>query len=184
MFDLSLHLLDLAQNSIAAGARRVVLWGRQAPQGRLTVTVEDDGRGMPCAQAARAMDPFYTTRNTRRVGLGLPLFRQAAIRTGGYCAVFSRQGVGFQGWGVFNTRHADMPPLGDLGLTLLTLVRCNPTLDFCLAWETPDSIAALDTLSIRRRLGGTRLDHPMVREWLRGACKERFAGLEGAFFLI
>ena len=177
MQDLSLHLLDLAQNSIAAGALHIVLQGIRMP-GRLKILVEDDGCGMTKEEAIRTRDPFYTTRTTRRIGLGLPLFRQAAELTGGWCAVFSQKGVGTQVVAVFDTGHINMLPVGDLAATFTALVQCNPLRDFRLVWETEQGKAVLDTRPMRKVMEEIPLNTPEALCWMRAYWEEQFAGLE------
>ena len=178
MRDLSLHLLDLAQNSIAAGAARIVLRGREEPEGRLIVAVEDDGQGMAEQEAARVKDPFYTTKAAKRIGLGLPLFCQAAELTGGWCAVFSRPMVGTQVFAVFHTAHINMAPLGDLAATFIALVCGNPLVDFRLVWEKKGKCAVLDTLPMRPVLEEIPLNTPDVLNWMRSYWKGQLSGLE------
>ena len=173
MRDVSLSLLDLAQNSIAAGASRIVMRGRETP-GRLDVLVEDDGCGMTEAETARVKDPFYTTRAGRNIGLGVPLFCQAAEQTGGWCAVDSLPGAGTRVSAMFCTGHIDMPPIGDLAETFIALAVCNPRLEICLCWEAGENAALLDTRLLRARLEEVPLHTPEVLRWIREYWEEQF----------
>lgn len=116
MQELSLHLLDLVENSIGAGAGRIAICVEDsAARDRLAITVRDDGRGMPADKAAHIDDPFVTTRETRRVGLGLSLLAAAARRCEGDIAVTAAPGGGAEVTAFFRRSHIDRAPLGDLG---------------------------------------------------------------------
>jgi len=129
MEDLALHVLDIAQNSIEAGATEIDIdLFEEAEQDRLVIEVRDNGRGMSPETAARAADPFYTSRSTRRVGLGLPLLAEAARATGGGLTVDSVPGRGSRVVAVFGYRHIDRAPVGDIETTLLVLIAGRPDL--------------------------------------------------------
>lgn len=116
-------LADTAQNSIEAGASLIEVEIREASD-EVRVTIQDNGKGMEPALMARVWDPFYTEPGKhalRRVGLGLPLVRQMAEATGGHVELESRVGVGTKLTYVFDPRHVDMPPMGDIPGTVLTL---------------------------------------------------------------
>ena len=125
MKELSLHILDIAQNSISAGACALDLTLAEE-NGWLTITVADDGRGMSPEFLATVTDPFTTTRTTRKVGLGLPLLRLAAEQTGGQMKVDSRLGEGTTVTAAFDTASIDCPPLGDMPGTVSLLVQGAP----------------------------------------------------------
>ena len=131
MKELSLHILDIAQNSIAAGAKHVDLTVEEG-EGLLRITVADDGRGMSPEFLASVTDPFTTTRTTRKVGLGLPLLRLAAEQTGGELRVESQLGVGTTVTATFHADHIDCPPLGDTASTVSLLAQGLPG-----TWSSP-----------------------------------------------
>ena len=161
MEDLSLHILDIVENSIAAGASRVEIRVQEGRRDdRLSIEIADDGCGMREETLARATDPFFTSRTTRRVGLGLSLFEQAARRAGGDFKITSRPGVGTQVTGVFQHNHVDRQPLGDIAQTLLTLVVGNPQVEFSYVHQTGDSSISFSTREITARLGGIPLHSP------------------------
>jgi len=125
--DISLHLLDIVENSIAARARNVgIRIADEADSGKLTVEIEDDGVGMDEATLERATDPFFTTRSTRRVGLGLSLLEQAAKETGGELKVESEPGKGTRVRATFFYGHIDCKPVGDIRETLRALAAGHP----------------------------------------------------------
>ena len=178
MKELSLHLLDIAQNSIAAGARHVAL-GVEEADGEITLTVADDGRGMSPELLARVTDPFTTTRTTRKVGMGLPLLRLAAEQTGGTLAVESREGVGTTVTAVFHAGHIDCPPLGDLAATVALLAQgLSGETELTYMHKGPQGAFTFDTAQVRAILGPeVPLSLPEVAQWMEGYVAEGEAGL-------
>jgi anti-sigma regulatory factor (Ser/Thr protein kinase) len=154
MEDLSLHVLDIAENSIAAGARRVEIRLKESQRDdRLSIEIIDDGRGMSEDMVQKAADPFVTTRTTRRVGLGLSLFEQAAKSAGGEFKIASSPGAGTKVTGVFQYSHVDRQPLGDMNATLLALIVGNPQVEFTYLHQTDNSQVAFSTEEIKAQLG-------------------------------
>lgn len=130
MEDLSLHVLDIAENAIAAGASRItVLINENAKRDVLSIRVSDDGPGMTKADARRALDPFFTTKG-KRTGLGLPLLSQAAGQCGGGLAVVSAPGRGTKVVARFRYGHIDRPPLTNMAGTMAVLVLGHPEIAF------------------------------------------------------
>ena len=173
MKELSLHLLDIAQNSIAAGARHVDLEVEEC-EGVLRLTVADDGRGMSPEFLASVTDPFTTTRTTRKVGLGLPLLRLAAEQTGGSLQVESQLGVGTTVTATFYIEHIDCPPLGDTDSTVALLAQGLPEgMELSYTRKTPQGTFRFDTGEIRAVLGpDVPLSTPEVAEWMRAYVAE------------
>lgn len=132
MEDLSLHILDVVENSLRAGARRVEVRLIQHDDGRLVLTIRDNGRGMDASERERALSPFYTSKGDKRFGLGLPLLAQAAQETGGTLSLESAPGRGTTVMAVFDADHIDMKPLGDLGRTLGVLRATHPEVEVIL----------------------------------------------------
>lgn len=168
MKELSLHMLDIAQNSITAGARHVDL-AVEERDGWVTLTVQDDGRGMSPEFLASVTDPFTTTRTTRKVGLGLPLLRLAAEQTGGNMEVVSALGVGTTVTARFNGRHIDCPPLGDMASTVSLLAQGLPDgMELTYTRRTETGAFRFDTAEVRAILGpGVPLSEPEVAQWVR-----------------
>jgi anti-sigma regulatory factor (Ser/Thr protein kinase) len=161
MEDLSLHVLDIAENSIAAGARHVEIRVRESRrEDRLSIEIFDDGRGMSADMLQKATDPFFTTRSTRRVGLGLSLFEQAAKRAGGKFKIESRPGAGTKVTGEFQYTHVDRQPLGDMDQTLLALVVGNPQIEFTYLHQADDSEISFSTREIKAQLGDIPINSP------------------------
>jgi len=131
MQELSLNILDVAQNSVRAGATLTEITVDEQPaDDRLTISIRDNGCGMAPEQVRQVTDPFFTTRTTRRVGLGVPLLKMAAELTGGSLEITSEPGRGTSLRAVFGLNHIDRMPLGDIAATICSLVQCNPDIDF------------------------------------------------------
>lgn len=173
MLELALHVLDILQNTAEAGATRVRLTiVEDQPADCLTITVDDNGRGMDEQTTRRVLDPFYTTRTTRHVGLGLPLFAAAAEGAGGRLAIRSQPGRGTTIETTFRLSHPDRQPLGDLAGTLLAFLLTGQAPDLVyehrvLASNLPvDNQFVFDTADIRAELAGVPLNQPRVAQWL------------------
>lgn len=173
MRELSLNILDIAQNSIAAGASLVIIdVAEDSEADRLTIRIEDNGRGMTAEQVAQVSDPFYTTRTTRKVGMGIPLFRMAAEQAGGGLTITSEPGKGTCVTASFILSSIDRMPLGDMVGTISALIRLNPHLDFLYRRRRDDRQEELDTRQLRQVLDGVPLDTPEVMQWIEGALRE------------
>ncbi len=175
MRDLSMHVLDIAQNSVKAAAKTVEIDFSISPERWLTLTVRDDGCGMSPAFLAKVADPFTTTRTTRKVGLGIPLLKENAELTGGNVHIESEQGVGTTLTAAFDLGHIDCPPMGEMCDTLLTLVALNPeTPDFVFTAKDSEQEASFDTRVVRSAMGGLPLNDPELIEWMRESINEEF----------
>ncbi len=163
-----MHILDLAQNSLAAGATLVEIRIRENfPKDLLTIEVQDNGRGMSGELTRKVTDPFYTSRTTREVGLGLPLFKEAAERCGGELQVRSEEGRGTRVCASFRLDHFDRAPLGDIGETLACLISGNPGVDFVYEHEVNGESYRLETREMREILGPVALDDASVLYFIR-----------------
>jgi len=161
MEDLSLHILDIVENSIAAGAAHVEIRVSEEPRDdRLSIEIDDDGSGMKEETLEKAADPFFTSRTTRRVGLGLSLFEQAAKTAGGEFRIESHPGAGTKVRGVFQYSHVDRQPFGDVARTLLTLAAGNPQVDFTYRHRTGGSQISFSTREIKTQLGDAPIHSP------------------------
>lgn len=137
MEDLSLHVMDVVENSIAGGATVVLVQIEEdADAGILALSIHDNGRGMDETAGRRALDPFYTTKKGKRVGLGLPLLRQAAEEAGGEMKLVSEPGSGTLVRAEFRLDHPDLKPLGDMEGTIKLLQKFHPEVMFALEWIT------------------------------------------------
>lgn len=170
MRELSLHILDLLQNALDAEATRVeVRIEEDLAADRMAITVRDNGRGMDRETADRALDPFFTTRTTRHVGLGLPLLVAAARRCEGDLRLESAPGGGTVVTATFRHSHLDRAPLGDMTGTLLaTLLGGNGRApQLCYHHRVNDRTFAFDTTTIQAEVGEIPLSYAPLRNWLR-----------------
>lgn len=175
MFELSLHILDLVQNSVTAGASLIIVTVTYR-DGVLTITIEDDGCGMDQELLERVTSPFATTRTTRKVGLGIPMFKQLAEMCAGSFTITSEKGKGTRLTATFAENHVDLPPLGDLVGTFTTLINSAPEKpDFRLEYNRGDSSFAFDTREIRTALGNLPLDSPEIIGWISDYLSEGIA---------
>ena len=173
MRDLSMHVLDIVQNSIKAGAKLIVVSFVRNAEGILTFTVKDDGCGMSPEFLARVTDPFTTTRTTRRVGLGIPMLKQSAEAAGGAFSLESELGKGTVISASFDLRNIDCIPMGELCDSLFTLVLLNPdTPEFVFTAQSPEAEAEFDTRIVRQALGGISLNEPDVSAWIKESIDE------------
>ncbi len=180
MRELSLNILDIAQNSLSAGAGLVTLTvDEDSGADSLTLRVEDDGRGMDADTLQRIRDPFYTTRTTRKVGMGIPLFRMAAEMTGGSLDIVSEPGKGTAVTASFSLSHIDRMPLGDMAGTVTALIRLNPGVDFVYRHTVDGRSFEMDTRELRAQLGDVPLSEPDVMEWIDGYLREQEDSLGG-----
>ncbi len=171
MKDLSLHILDIVQNSLTAGANLVQVH-LVSDADMLTVTIEDNGCGMPPDLLAQVTDPFTTTRTTRRVGLGLPLWKMAAEQAEGSFSIVSREGEGTTVVASFRAGHIDTPPTGDMPGTWVTLLQGAPNVNFLYRECGPTHQFAFDTRALRETLEDVPLDNPDVLSWVEDYLRE------------
>jgi len=178
MRELSLHILDAVENSLEAGATFVELAIEEdLAADWLTITIRDNGRGMSEEQLARISDPFFTTRSTRHVGLGVPLFKTAAERCGGDLTITSQLGQGTTLRATFQHSHIDRAPLGDITGTLLAVI-LSGSCDLHYAHRVDGREFAFSTEDVRAELGDIPLTHPTVREWLQNFINEGEVSLQ------
>ncbi len=178
--ELALHILDIAENSLNADATLIkieVIEDTTADQ--LVICVTDNGRGMDAKAVERATDPFFTTRTTRRVGLGLPFLKQATELCKGDLEIDSRPGDGTTITATFQHSHINRMPLGDLPNTILTLVVGNPQADFVYRHVFNERIFEFDTRPIKAELGDVPLSEPGVIEYLRREIADSLAQIYG-----
>jgi len=184
MRDLSLHILDLAENSVRAGAALVEIGVRADADRLITLTIRDDGCGMDEELQRIVLSPFGTTRTTRKVGLGIPLMAQNARLTGGDIALQSEVGKGTLLTATLRGDSIDCLPLGDLAGTVVTLITANPDgPDFALRCSSPQGEMDFDTREVRRALSGVPLNEPEVAAWMLESIREEIQPIFGGMIL-
>ncbi|MBW2650857.1 MAG: sensor histidine kinase [Deltaproteobacteria bacterium] len=181
MLELSMNILDIVENSTRAGASLIkISITEDRGDDILRIEIVDDGEGMKPDIAEKALDPFYTSKDVRRVGLGLPMLSHAAKITGGRFTIESTKGKGTVVTADFGHSHIDRQPLGDMPGTLVTMIAGNPRVDFVYTHLSDGKSYALDTREIKNELEDVPIDHPKViqfiRENIRDGLKEIGAG--------
>lgn len=168
--------MDIAQNSIVANATKIkVIMQLSQNDDSLTLTIEDNGKGMDEEMVKGVLSPFVTTRTTRRVGLGIPLLSAGAQATGGDFSIESELGKGTVVNARYTLNHLDRPPIGDFSGTMHTLIICNPNIDFYVEFADDERRNDLDTAEIRAILGPeVALDSPDVSLWIKENLEELF----------
>ncbi|MCI8959051.1 MAG: sensor histidine kinase [Lachnospiraceae bacterium] len=180
MPEISLNVLDVAENSTRAGASLVqIAVEADTVLDRLTIVIADDGCGMTPEQVAQVTDPFYTSRTTRKVGLGMPFFKYAAESTGGSFTIQSEPGTGTTVTAVFTLSHIDRMPLGDITSTIHTLVVYHPDTEFLYRYRYNDRSFVLDTREFREVLDGVPFDTPEISEYIKDYLSENKLDTDG-----
>src|SRR5699024_7456117 len=165
--EISLNVLDVSENSTRAGATLVeIRVAASQADDTLTIVIADNGCGMTPEQVSRVTDPFFTTRTTRKVGLGIPFFKYAAESTGGSFRIESEPGKGTTVTAVFGLSHIDRMPLGDMNATIHNLIVYHPDTDFCYTYTFNGASFTLDTREMREILDGIPLDSPEVSQYI------------------
>ena len=146
MEDLSLHILDIAENAIRAAAKTIKIEiVEDESRDQLTICIEDDGRGMDKETVSRALNPFFTTKSGKKTGLGLALLSQAAEQTGGSLRIDSKRGRGTRITAIFRPSHPDMKPMGDVLQTMAILITGGPSTRFIYDYQKGDQSLYFDS---------------------------------------
>lgn len=167
MTEISLNVLDVAENSTHAGAKLVTIKvDANFFRDHLTIVIADDGCGITPEHLSRVTDPFFTSRTTRTVGLGIPFFKYAAESTGGSFTIQSQEGCGTTVTAEFILSHIDRMPLGDISATIHTLVVCHPKTQFVYHYCYNSKTFTLDTREFRQVLGNIPFNTPEISAYI------------------
>ncbi len=177
MRELSLHLLDIAENSIAAEAKCIkIVVNEDSRSDLLQMIVEDDGMGMSTEMVEKVIDPFTTTRTTRKVGLGIPLLKAAAEACNGFLTIDSQPGKGTKIFVQFQRSHIDRMPLGDLVTTMMNLLVANLQIHWIFQYQYNGKVFVFDDQPIKNELEDMPLTEPgilnCIREMLKSGIME------------
>ena len=184
MPEISLSVLDVSENSVRAGATLVSIQiSVDSASDSMTIVIGDNGKGMDPEQAAHAADPFFTTRTTRSVGMGLPFFKYAAECTGGSFSIASQPGKGTVVTAVFMLSHIDRMPLGDMSSTIHNLILYHPDIDFCYTYCCNGLSFTLDTREMREILGEIPFHTPEVSSYIMELLSENHRETNGGMQL-
>lgn len=179
MEDLSLHILDVVENSVSADATLVsISIHADCKANILELEISDNGRGMDRELLEAVKSPFVTSRTTRNVGLGLPMLAQSAENTGGKLEIESQPGKGTTVKTSFQLDHIDRIPFGDLERTLMTLIVGNDSVDFVFRYQLDDEAFSLDTRDLKRHFGDEPFYKPLVLKALRKLLKDGLGSLD------
>lgn len=173
LIELSLHVLDIAENATRAGADliRITVAVSEA-EDRLRIIIEDNGCGMDEETLNRVTDPFFTSRTTRKVGLGIPFYRQAALQTGGTFRITSKPGKGTCVTAEFVLDSIDRMPLGDMASTIHNLMIYHPETDFVYTYRFNENQFTLDTRQMKEILGDVSLASPEISSFIKEYLRE------------
>lgn len=178
MKELSLNILDITKNSVSAKATKILISLSTDKCGWLTLKIVDDGCGMSEETVRNVTDPFYTTRTTRKVGMGIPLLKLAAEQTGGGLSIASSTDKSDHGTTVtatFDTKSIDFMPIGDMASTVSILIGGSPEIDFEFIDKSPDKEVYLNTKELREVLGeGISLAEPEIQMWITEYLNEQY----------
>ena len=167
MRELSLNVLDIVQNSITANANLIEIeLIEEINNDILKINIFDNGKGMTDEQIKSVTDPFYTTRTTRKIGLGIPRFKMAAEMSGGSFKIESTVGVGTKIYTSYIHSSIDRMPVGNINETVSMLIRMNPDIDFVYTHTFNEKSYSLDTRELREQLEDVPLDTPEVIDWI------------------
>ncbi len=173
MKELSLNILDIAQNSISANADLIKITVEEnISDNFLKITIEDNGKGMSPDFLKTVTDPFSTTRKTRKVGMGISLLKLVTMQCEGDFKIYSELGKGTVVVAEFKLNHIDRPPIGNIEQTISSLVSCNETLDFVYKRVLDNKYFVFDTREIKNILNGVSLAEPDVIIWIQEYIKE------------
>jgi len=168
LLEISLHILDIVENSTRAGASIVLIdLIEDTAKDILTLEIRDNGSGMSADVLQKVIDPFFTTKTVRKVGLGLPMLAQAAEAAGGSFIIESKGGEGTRVAAEFKLSHIDRQPLGDIAGTLVTLIAGNTDVDFIYRHEHNGEIYVLDTRDIKKEIEDIPINHVTVLGFIR-----------------
>ena len=179
MREIALHILDVAENGITAGADCIhIIVDEARVENLLKIIIEDNGKGVRAERVNTLTDPFVTSRTTRRVGLGLPLLEAAARRCEGNLSIDSQPGKGTRITTTFRYDHIDRAPMGDMAGTLITLIMGNTEVDFVYSHHIDGKNFDLDTREIKKELGALYMTDPAVMYHLKQTIKTQLEQLE------
>jgi hypothetical protein len=168
MREIALHILDIVQNSVAAGASRIEITAAvDHIKDLLIVSIKDNGKGMPPDMVEKVRSPFCTSRTTRKVGLGIPMFAAVAEMCDGSLKIDSVLGKGTDVEAVFGLSHIDRMPFGDITSTMISLIIANPDISIRYEQLVDGSSFCLDTAEVRRELGDVPIQTPAVIGWMK-----------------
>ena len=184
MLEISLHILDIVQNSMTANADKVHI-SVTADTGfdTLNVKITDNGVSMTEDEAQKALSPFYTTKTGKKTGFGLAFFKESAERTGGYLKLNVKKGVSTQVEAQFKLSHIDRPPLGDMAKTFICFISLYPDRDFSYTVQVDNRAFCISTEEIKKALGSIPITSPEVTKYIGSQITQNTAEITGKTYI-
>lgn len=180
MRDLSLHILDIVQNSIKANATVITVHiGEKAENKHLVLEIDDNGVGMDNDFLTKVEDPFTTSRTTRKIGLGIPLLKESSLKCEGKFNIYSERNIGTKVFATFSINHIDRLPIGDISDTMIAIISANPNIRFILILDSVKGEFKLDTDEINKTLNGVNINEFAVLQWLKEYIDEGIKNIFG-----
>jgi hypothetical protein len=177
MKELSLHILDLIQNSIEANAKNIFLEIKENDN-EIMIRIKDDGKGIPKEILEDIKSPFTTTRKTRRIGLGISLFNEIITNCGGELQIMSEPGKGTEIIALLPSFHWDLPPWGDIVGTIYSIIATSPHIDFHIKIFLRGKNFEFSTKDIKKEINGLPINHPEVLSFIHNYLKENLGGVD------
>jgi len=179
MQELSLHILDIVQNSVRAKATKIeILINENIHNNQLEIEIKDNGKGIDKKLVQEIKNPFSTTRTTRKIGLGIPLLLEACIRCGGDLNIQSSVGIGTTIHAVLEHNHIDRAPMGDVVNTITMLILSSPEIRYILTYCVDGSKFVMDTNEIKDILQGVPINDLSVIKWIETYLQENINNLK------
>jgi Signal transduction histidine kinase len=171
--DIAMYILDITNNSIRAEAKNIqVIFENFASKNVCRLIIKDDGIGMDEKQLEQVINPFYTTRTTRKIGLGLSFLHQLAIQCKGELSIDSKEGEGTTVELWYRRDHYDAPPLGNLAESTIVLIQANAEINYLFAFETDKGKFVFDTKEVKKELDNVSISEPSILLWLKEYIEE------------
>jgi len=179
MKDISCHILDIVNNSVHAGAKVIeVNITKNGITGAFILQISDNGTGIPEEMLTKVTDPFITSSKLKKVGLGLPLLKQNAELTGGSLRIHSDSYKGTEVWAIFDSKHIDMIPEGDIALSVKTIISAHPGIELKFRYRENEEEFSMDTRDIKNELGNVKINAAEVLEFIRAMITENIVALK------
>lgn len=173
MEEIAMYILDIVNNSIRAQAKNIHVFVRDSIKDNvIEIMIVDDGYGMDENKLSKVTDPFFTSRTTRNVGLGVPMFKDSVEMTGGTFLIQSLENDGTLIQGKYVKNHLDTPPMGDIIETIITLIQTDKNIDYIFEYSNDEHEFLLNTIDIKEILDDVPINHPQILDWLRNYIKE------------
>lgn len=179
MKELSLHILDIVQNSVRAKATEIEIWIHEDIQNnKLRIKIKDNGRGIDKELINQIKNPFATTRTTRKIGLGIPLLLEVCTRCDGDLDIKSELGIGTEILAEFKHNHIDRAPIGDIVNTITMLILSSPKIRYILTYCVDNKDFIMDTIEIKKVLDGVPINDLSIIKWIESYLEENISALK------